>query len=75
MGPLSLGFNEFVGLRLNEHAFHTWDIEVVFDDGGPPARGRRRRSWSTTSRSSPASLGGRTARQRTIAVHTTGPGT
>ena len=20
-------------LRLNEHAFHTWDIEVVFDDG------------------------------------------
>ena len=20
-------------MRLNEHAFHTWDIEVVFDDG------------------------------------------
>ena len=32
MGPLSLGFNEFAGLRLNEHAFHTWDIEVVFDE-------------------------------------------
>jgi uncharacterized protein (TIGR03083 family) len=32
MGPLSLGFNEFAGLRLNEYAFHTWDIEVVFDD-------------------------------------------
>jgi uncharacterized protein (TIGR03083 family) len=32
MGPLSLGFNEFAALRLNEHAFHTWDIEVVFDD-------------------------------------------
>jgi uncharacterized protein (TIGR03083 family) len=32
MGPLSLGFNEFAGLRLNEHAFHTWDIEVVLDD-------------------------------------------
>ena len=32
MGPLSLGFNEFVGLRLNEHAFHTWDIAVVLDD-------------------------------------------
>jgi uncharacterized protein (TIGR03083 family) len=31
MGPLSLGFNEFAGLRLNEHVFHTWDIEVVFD--------------------------------------------
>ena len=33
MGPLSLGFNEFAGLRLNEHVFHTWDIEVVFADG------------------------------------------
>jgi hypothetical protein len=33
MGPLSLGFNQFAGLRLNEHVFHTWDIEVVFDDG------------------------------------------
>ena len=33
MGPLSLAFNEFAGLRLNEHAFHTWDIEVVFDEG------------------------------------------
>jgi len=32
MGPLDLGFNEFAGLRLNEHAFHTWDIEVAFDD-------------------------------------------
>ena len=32
MGPLSLGFDEFAGLRLNEHAFHSWDIAVVFDD-------------------------------------------
>jgi len=32
MGPLSLGFNEFAGLRLNEHAFHSWDIAVVYDD-------------------------------------------
>ncbi len=32
MGPLSLGFDEFVGLRLNEHAFHSWDIEVAFAD-------------------------------------------
>lgn len=29
MGPLELGFTEFVGMRLNEHAIHTWDIEVV----------------------------------------------
>ena len=33
MGPLSLGFDEFVGMRLNEHAFHTWDIAAVLDEG------------------------------------------
>ena len=32
LGPLSLGFDEYAGLRLNEHALHTWDIEVVFDE-------------------------------------------
>jgi uncharacterized protein (TIGR03083 family) len=32
MGPLSLDFDHFAALRLNEHAFHTWDIAVVFDD-------------------------------------------
>jgi uncharacterized protein (TIGR03083 family) len=32
MGPLSLGFDEIVGLRLNEHTFHTWDIAVALDD-------------------------------------------
>jgi uncharacterized protein (TIGR03083 family) len=35
MGPMSFGFAQFVALRLNEHAFHTWDIEVVDD---PAAR-------------------------------------
>lgn len=34
LGPLTLGFTEFVALRLNEHAFHTWDIETV---GNPAA--------------------------------------
>src|SRR4051812_40356276 len=29
MGPMTLDFAQFVGMRLNEHAFHTWDIEVV----------------------------------------------
>jgi uncharacterized protein (TIGR03083 family) len=32
LGPLSLGFNDMFGLRLNEHVFHTWDIAVMFDD-------------------------------------------
>src|SRR5580704_10625136 len=31
MGPLSLGFDELVGLRLNEHTFHSWDIAVMLD--------------------------------------------
>jgi uncharacterized protein (TIGR03083 family) len=31
MGPMTLDFTQFVGMRLNEHAFHTWDIEVVAD--------------------------------------------
>ena len=33
MGPLSPGFDEYAALRLNEHTFHTWDVEVVFDEG------------------------------------------
>lgn len=32
MGPMQLDFADFVAMRLNEHAFHTWDVEVVADD-------------------------------------------
>ena len=32
LGPLTFDFEQFAGTRLNEHAFHTWDIEVVFDE-------------------------------------------
>jgi hypothetical protein len=31
MGPITLDFEQFVGMRLNEHSLHTWDIEVVDD--------------------------------------------
>jgi uncharacterized protein (TIGR03083 family) len=31
LGPMIIDFEKFVGLRLNEHALHTWDIEVVGD--------------------------------------------
>jgi uncharacterized protein (TIGR03083 family) len=31
IGPLELLFDGFVGMRLNEHALHTWDIEVTID--------------------------------------------
>lgn len=31
MGPMTLDFEAFLGMRLNEHVFHTWDVEVTFD--------------------------------------------
>lgn len=31
MGPFNLDFEGMVGLRLNEHALHTWDVEVASD--------------------------------------------
>jgi uncharacterized protein (TIGR03083 family) len=31
LGPMSLDLTKFLGMRLNEHSLHTWDIEVVFD--------------------------------------------
>ena len=33
LGPLSLSFDDYVGMRLNEHAFHTWDIAAALDEG------------------------------------------
>ncbi len=35
LGPLTMGFATFVGMRLNEHTMHTWDVEVVFDREAP----------------------------------------
>jgi hypothetical protein len=31
LGPLEFDFAGFVGLRLNEHVLHTWDIDVSLD--------------------------------------------
>ncbi len=31
LGPYSFDFDGLVGLRLSEHALHTWDIEVAID--------------------------------------------
>jgi uncharacterized protein (TIGR03083 family) len=30
-GPVTVGLDVAVALRLNEHAIHTWDIQVMFD--------------------------------------------
>jgi uncharacterized protein (TIGR03083 family) len=29
MGPLTMDFATFVGMRVNEHTMHTWDVEVA----------------------------------------------
>ena len=31
MGPMELDLLTFLGMRLNEHALHTWDVAVTFD--------------------------------------------
>jgi uncharacterized protein (TIGR03083 family) len=31
LGPMTLDFVSYVGLRLNEHLVHTWDVEVALD--------------------------------------------
>ncbi len=38
-GPISVSLEEAMGLRLNEHTFHTWDVEVMLDPRAvlPPA--------------------------------------
>lgn len=31
LGPFTLDFDQYLGLRLNEHVLHTWDVEVAFN--------------------------------------------
>ena len=33
LGPLEVDTSAFVGLRVNEHVMHTWDVEVALDPG------------------------------------------
>jgi uncharacterized protein (TIGR03083 family) len=33
LGPMTLDFDEVVGIRVNEHVLHTWDIEVALTPG------------------------------------------
>ncbi len=39
MGPMEFDLDGFVGLRLNEHALHLWDIEVALDPSATIAPG------------------------------------
>jgi uncharacterized protein (TIGR03083 family) len=32
IGPMTFDLAEFIGLRVNEHAIHTWDVDVALDN-------------------------------------------
>jgi len=73
MGPLTLGFDELVGLRLNEHTFHSWDIAVALD--GSVGLPEDATPLVVDNLSLIARFTGKPdGEDRTIAVHTTGPG-
>src|SRR3984957_2513867 len=72
LGPMSLGFNDLFGLRLNEHTLHTWDIAVVFDDDArlpSDATALVVDNLALTARFS----GRPDGQDRTVTVHTTDP--
>ena len=72
LGPVSLGFDGMVGMRLNEHAFHTWDIAVALDDAAVVPEDAA--AVVVDNLSLMARFSGRPDGQdRTIAVHTTDP--
>ena len=73
MGPLELDFEGFVGMRLNEHALHTWDIEVAHRPECRRCRPSQQHTSWTTSRSSLASPRKPTGSTRAIAVRTDQP--
>jgi uncharacterized protein (TIGR03083 family) len=73
LGPMSLGFNDMFGLRLNEHVFHTWDIAVMFDAAARlpgDATGLVVDNLSLMARFS----GRPDGQDRTISIRTTDPG-
>ena len=49
LGPMQFDFDGVVGLRLNEHVLHTWDVEVAFASRTRRCEPRPCRSSSTTS--------------------------
>jgi hypothetical protein len=73
LGPLDLDLADLVGLRLNEHVLHTWDVEVAADPGATLPAGATALVVDNL-----AFIAGWTARPtgeaRVVAVRTTDPG-
>jgi uncharacterized protein (TIGR03083 family) len=72
LGPMSLSFDDFVGMRLNEHAFHTWDIAAALDEGARLSDGEAALVVDNLGRV--AAFSGRpSGEERTIVIHTSDP--
>jgi uncharacterized protein (TIGR03083 family) len=72
MGPLTFDIAGFVGLRLNEHAFHTWDVQVALEPASvlaPESAALVVDNLELIARYTAKPTG----TPRTIAVHTTDP--
>ena len=73
MGPMTFDWAGFIGLRLNEHALHTWDVEVALDPGAvvaPGSAGLVVDNLQMIARFTGKPFG----TERTVAVRTSGPG-
>jgi uncharacterized protein (TIGR03083 family) len=72
MGPMELDLPTFLGMRISEHALHTWDVAVTFDDTAtvpPDAAG-----LIVDNLAMMAPFAGKpTGADRRFAVHTVGP--
>jgi uncharacterized protein (TIGR03083 family) len=72
LGPMELDATTFVGLRLNEHALHTWDVEVALDPRAtvpPDAAALVVDSLEMIARFTARPTGS----ERSVVVHTTDP--
>lgn len=72
LGPRSFDGHGLIGLRLNEHTFHTWDVEVALDPAATLAPGATAQvidnlGFAATFSARP------TGSDRTVAVRTSDP--
>lgn len=72
LGPMQLGWDSIIGMRLNEHALHEWDVAVTVDQTATLAGDAAAVLIDNLGRM--AARGGKSdGSGRTITVHTTDP--